>query len=433
MSLRQTRREFLRQAAAGVGFWAAGRAFGQEGAAGRIGVAVIGVGNQGGWNLESVSKVPGVEIVALCDVDEKLAEKARSQFPRAKFYVDLRRVFDQKDVDAVLIATPDHMHAPATMLALDAGKHVYCEKPLTHTVYEARLVAETAARKKVATQMGTQIHAGSNYRRVVELVRSGAIGDVNEVHVWVGRDSWVADARPVPTPAVPNTLHWDLWQGVAKHRPYSPAYAPAKWRGWWEYGGGSLGDMGCHFMDLAHWALDLQHPVTVEAQGPPVDAESAPAWLRVMYEYPARDRQPPVKLTWYHGDRRPDCVKDASVPAWGEAVLFVGSKCMLISDYRRHLILLGPDAKDFRRPAPSIAESIGHHHEWIRACREGGTTTCNFRYSGALTEAVLLGNVAYRTGRKLEWDAKALKATNAPEATQYLRPEYCNGWELRTI
>ncbi len=424
-----SRRDFLKQTTAvGAGFWIAGRAAAQEGRrTDKLRIAVIGVGNQGGWNLNHVANE---EIVALCDVDENIAAEPRKRFPKAAFYTDLRRVFDNKDVDAVVIATPDHMHAPATMLALKAGKHVYCEKPLTRTVFEARQVAETAARTKLVTQMGTQIHSGANYRRVVELVQSGAIGEVREVHVWVGRGSWVGGNRPTDTPPVPEGLHWDLWLGVAAKRPYHPAYVPQKWRGWWDFGGGSLGDMGCHFMDLPHWALDLRHPVTIEAEGPAVHPESAPEWLIVRYEYPARGNKPPVKLTWYDGDKRPPQFKEGKAPPWGEGVLFVGKKCSLIADYDQHLILLGPDAKDFKRPDPFIPDSIGHHREWIEACKNGGKTTCNFDYSGAVAEAVLLGNVAYRTGKKIEWDGAHCRATNAPEAAKFIKPEYHNGWTL---
>jgi len=430
MSHQHTRRAFLRQSAtAGVGFWIAGRSALAQAPAGKdkLRIAVIGVAGQGEYNLNNVA---GEAIVALCDVDEKLAVEARKRFPQARFYTDFRPVMDRKDIDAVVVATPDHTHATATLAALRAGKHVYCEKPLARTVYEARLVAETAEKTKRVTQMGTQIHAHANYRRVVEIVKAGAIGPVREVHVWVGDHSWVAADRPKDTPPIPEGLHYDLWLGPAPYRPYHPAYLPQRWRGWWDFGGGTLGDMGCHYIDLPKWALDLGHPTTIEAEGPPVHPEGTPAWLIVRYEFPARGPLPPVRLTWYHGDKRPPQVKDGRVPGWGSAVLFVGEKCSLLADYNRHLVLLGPDAKDFKRPDPFIADSIGHHREWIEACRNGGTPTCHFGYAGPLTEMVLLGNVAYRAGRKLEWDARALKATNTPEAEAFIRPVYQNGWTL---
>ncbi len=430
MPYRSSRRTFLKRSVlVGAGVALAGRVLRSQPSVDKLRIAVIGVGNQGAWNLNQVAHE---EIVALCDVDEKLAAGARERFPRAKFYTDMRRVFDQKDIDAVVVATPDHTHAPATILALQAGKHVYCEKPLTHTVYEARKVTELAAKTGLVTQMGTQIHAGDNYRRVVEIVQSGAIGPVKEVHVWMGRDSWAGGERPRDTPPVPEGLHWDLWLGPAPKRPYHPAYVPAKWRGWWDFGGGSLGDMGCHFIDLPKWALRLEHPLTVEAEGPPVHPESTPTWQVVRYEFGARGDLPPVKLTWYHGDRRPTLLKEAQVPSWGEGVLFIGEKAMLQADYHRHIVLLGPDQKDFKRPDPFIPPSPGHHREWIAACKKGkGTpTSCQFAYAGPLAETVLLGNVAYRVGRKIEWDAGALKATNAPEADRFIKMDWQNGWTL---
>jgi len=432
MSRARTRREFLQQSAlAAGGLWAGGsRAFARTQPANeKLGIAVIGIGGQGAWNL---NRVAGEAIVALCDVHESRKEviENRERFARAKFYNDFRRVFDRKDIDAVLIATPDHTHAPAAMMALKAGKHVYCEKPLTHSVYEARLVAETAAGLRRVTQMGTQIHAGGNYRRVVEVIRTGAIGAVGQVHVWVGRAWSGGGDRPPETPPIPAGLHWDLWLGPAPYRPYHPAYVPTKWRGWWDFGGGTLADMACHYMDLAHWALELRHPGIIEAQGPPAHPESAPPWMIVRYEYPARKELPPVTLTWYQGEKRPPHFAQGQLPEWGNGVLFVGERGMLLADYGKYVLLPEKEFADFKPPDPFIPESIGHHLEWIEACKGRGTTTCNFDYSGALTETVLLGNVAYRCGEKLEWDARGLKATNAPEAMKFVRRSYRPGWAL---
>jgi len=427
----KTRRVFLQQSIAGA---VAAATAGRPGRAQtrsaneKLGIAIIGVAGQGEYNLNNV--FASETIVALCDVDENRAAAARNRFPKATFHTDFRRLFDQKDIDAVVISTPDHTHAPATVMALKAGKHVYCEKPLTHSVYEARVVAETAVKMKRATQMGTQIHAGPNYRRVVELIKSGAIGPVREAHCWVG-GAWVGADRPQDTPPIPAGLHYDLWLGPAPYRPYHPTYMPANWRGWWDFGGGTLGDMGCHHMDLAYWALDLTHPLTVEAEGPPVHPESAPPWLRVRYEYPARGSQPPVRLTWWHGEKnRPPQFAEGKLPEWGNGTLFVGEKGMLLADYDKHVLLPQKDFEGFKRPDPFIPNSIGHHNEWIRACKTGSPTTCNFTYSGALTEAVLLGNVAYRSGKKLQWDPKHLKITNAPDAERFLRREYREGWAL---
>jgi predicted dehydrogenase len=436
MSGRSTRREFLKQSAlTGAGLWIAGCHGGMpvqpirarsKPATDKLQIAVIGVAGQGGWNLGHVA---GESIVALCDVDENRAAKAREQFPKAAFYTDFRRVFDNKDVEAVLIATPDHTHAPATLMALRSGRHVYCEKPLTHTVYEARLVAQTAAKNKLATQMGTQMHACANYRRAVEAIQSGAIGTVREAHAWADR-VWSGGERPKDTPPVPEGLHWNLWLGPAPIRPYNPCYVPAYWRGWWDFGGGTLGDMGCHLVDLVFWALELRHPSTVEAEGPPVGDDSAPAWMIVRYEFAARGKLPAVNLTWYNGGKRPRYFEEGKLPQWGDGVLFVGEKGMLLCDYDRNLLLPEANFKDYKRSAPFIPDSVGHHREWIEACQTGSSTACNFDYAGALTETVLLGNVAYRTGRRIDWDAKTLKAANAPEADKFIKPVYQNGWKL---
>jgi len=431
VSQKRTRREFLRQSAlAGAGVWlgACHRHVRVRAPKERLNIAVIGVSGRGDANFNKVTRE---NIVALCDADERRVEKARKRFPEARFYFDFRRLYDKEmdNIDAVVISTPDHTHAPATMMALRAGKHVYCEKPLTHSVYEARVVTRMARKKRCVTQMGIQIHAENNYRRVVELIQTEAIGPVREVHVWVGKQ-WAGSDRPKETPSVPEGLHWDVWLGPAPYRPYHPAYVPAAWRGWWDFGGGTLSDMACHYMDLPHWALGLQYPRTIEAEGPPVHPESAPPWLIVRYEYAARKNQPPVNLTWYHGGKRPPHFAEGLLPEWGDGVLFVGAKGMLLADYNQRVLLPEKDFADFKPPEPHTPDSIGHHREWIEACKTGGTTTCNFDYSGPLTETVLLGNVAYRTGKKLEWDAKRLKATNAPEADRFIRRPYRKGWTL---
>jgi predicted dehydrogenase len=429
---RNTRRSFLRAAAAtAAGFWpAASAARDQKPAANdRLHVGVIGVAGQGNYDMSEVAAA-GADIVALCDVDEKRAADARNRFPKAMFYPDFRRLIDQKGLDAVVIATPDHTHAPATMLALNAGLHAYCEKPLTHTVAEARLVAETATKHKRVTQMGTQIHAGGNYRRVVELIQSGAIGAVKEVHVWCAK-SWFAGDRPKDTPPIPEGLHYDLWLGPAPYRPYHPGFIPFHWRGWWDFGGGNLADMACHYMDLPFWALKLRHPDKIAAEGSqPVHPDSAAKWVIVHYDFPARDELPPVKLTWYDGGKRPPHFAKGLLPKWGDGTLFVGEKGMLLADYGNRKLLPEKNFEGFTPPKPSIPDSIGHHREWVQACKSGGTTTCNFNYSGALTEAVLLGNVAYRLGKPLTWDAKNLRAVNTPDAERFIHKEYRKPWTL---
>jgi predicted dehydrogenase len=412
----------------------------------RLNIAGIGIGGRG---ADDINGVASENIVALCDVDDKHAAKTFEQFPAAKRYKDFRKMLDEmhSQIDAVVVGTPDHTHAPAGVMAMKLGKHCYCEKPLTRYVYEARVMAQLAKEKKLVTQMGTQIHAGNNYRRVVELVQTGAIGKIGEVHVWMAANTTKSqDGRPVfagspvPTdrsqpdapadrPPVPESLDWDLWLGPAAERPYHPAYAPFGWRYWWNFANGQLGDFFCHYCDLAFWALKLRHPTTVEAQGP-VHPDSAAKWTIAKQQYPARGELPAVTLTWYNGGGYPPFAKERNIPAWGSAVLFVGEKGMLLADYNRHELLPQEKFVDFKRPEPFLPESIGHHHEWIEACKTGGPTTCNFDYSGALTEAALLCNVALRTGEKLAWDAASLQAVGCPEADAFLRPQYRRGWTL---
>lgn len=411
---------------------------------GKLNLAVIGTGGRGGSNLASVASE---NIVALCDVFEPALGRAAVQHPQARKYTDFRRLFDDaRDIDAVVVSTCEHTHAFATLAALKLGKHVYCEKPLTHNIWEARLIRETAAKTRVATQMGIQIHALDNYRRVVELIQAGAIGAVREAHVWVSR-AWgwqptEADAtrhkdivftreRPEGSSPIPAGLDWDLWLGPAPARPYHSVYFPGpKWYRWWDFGNGTMSDLGSHWNDLPFWALKLQAPLTIEASGPPPHAEIAPASMQATYEYGARGDMPPVRLTWYQGENKPQLWKDAAIPQWGDGVLFVGDKGQLLSSYTKHVLLPEKQFADFKRPEPSIPASPGHHAEWLQACKTGAPTTCNFEYSGWLTEANHLGNVAYRAGKKLEWDAAAMRATNCPEADRFIRREYRSGWTL---
>lgn len=398
----------------------------------RLNIAAVGTMNRAGANIAGVATE---NIVALCDVDEDLLGKAAGQYPAARKYRDFRVMLEKEadHVDAVLVGTADHCHAPAAAMALRLNKHVYCEKPLTHTVFEARTLAELARKNNLVTQMGTQIHAGDNYRRVVELIQSGAIGEVREAHVWVGTDY---SGRKLTTgTSAPKHLDWDLWLGPAPQRPYSEGVHPFYWRWFWDYGTGGLGDFGCHYMDLAHWALKLRNPTRVSATGPAVDPVSTTSGLVVRYEYPARESMPPVQLTWYDGNQKPALLAtlkgpDAQPLKWDSGQLFVGAKGMVLADYGRHLLLPSDRFADFRRPDPSIPASIGHHEEWLHAIKTGGTTTCNFDYSGALTESVLLGVVAYRSGETLEWDADNLKVTNSSRAQELIHKEYRQGWTL---
>jgi len=427
-----SRRQFLTHSTAagaivvGSGYWSGvAVAADPKGPNDKLNIGMIGTAGQARF---SIGGVQHENIAAVCDIDERNLDKAVKDFPQAKRYTDFRKLLEQNDLDAIVVATPDHTHAPATAGALHLKKPVYCEKPLTHTVYEARTLAKLAAEAKVATQMGTQIHAGANYRRVVELLQAGVIGPVKEVHTWVGK-GWGGGDRPAEVDPVPPHIHWDLWLGPAPERPFNAkAYLPANWRRWWDFGGGTMADMACHHMDLPFWALKLRHPTTVEAFGPPVHAEGTPHGLKVVYTFAAREQQPALTLTWYDGNQSPKELHGVKVGGGGN--LFVGEKGMLLADYGTHKLLPEDKFKDFTPPAKTIPDSIGHHREWLQAIRTGGPTTCNFDYSGALTEAVLLGNVAYRVGQKIEWDPQALKAKNCPDAEKYLRREYRKGWTL---
>lgn len=409
----------------------------------KLNIAVIGVGGRGASNLGSVASE---NIVALCDVNARAVDAAAAKHPHAERYSDFRRLFDRAaSFDAVVVSTCEHTHAMATLLALRHGKHVYCEKPLTHNVFEARQVRLEAAKARVATQMGIQIHATENYHRVVELIRSGAIGPVREVHVWVSRawgwqtpeqatrnkDIVTVSERPAKADSIPPGLDWDLWLGPARPRPFASIYVPGpRCYRWWDFGNGTMSDLGSHWNDLPFWALGLRAPITVEANGPPPHPEIAPASMSATYEYGSRGDQPPVRLTWYQGESKPALWKSSGIPRWGDGCLFVGDKGMLLADYGKYLLLPEKDFADFQRPEPSLPRSPGHHAEWIQACKSGGTTSADFQYAGWLTEANHLGNVAYRVGKKLEWDADRMVVHNAPEATQFLRREYRKGWEV---
>jgi len=395
----------------------------------KLNVGVVGVAGQGAYDM---SQLESENIVALCDIDETRLAAAAARHPSAKKYSDFRRLLDQGDIDAVLVATPDHTHAVATVAALRSGRHVYCEKPLTRTVSECRIVMETARQTRRVTQIGTQIHGGNNYRRVVELIHSGAIGPVEEVHVWVDA-SYGHKRLPENFPPVPDHLNYDLWLGPVPFRPYSPDYLPGSWRNWWAFGGGALADFGCHYLDLPHWALGLNTPLSVEVlAGPPPELESVPPWLIVRYSYPARADLPAVDLTWYHGGKQPppQVLAPELARAWKSGVLFLGNKGQLLADYSRHLLLPEEKFKDFARPAPFIPNSIGHYKEWAQACKTGEPTSCNFQYSGALTETVLLGNVAFRAGCKLRWDSARLRARGCAEADEFIHHEYRKGWRI---
>jgi predicted dehydrogenase len=391
----------------------------------RLNIGVVGVAARGGENLKGVAHE---NIVALCDIDSHRLGQAAEQFPHAKTYDDYRRLIDRKGIDAVIVSTPDHMHAFVAIAALQSGRDVYCEKPLAHSVWEVRQIREWAAKQKAVTQMGTQIHAGDNYRRAVEIVRSGLLGPVERVHVWF--DGKPLIFKHVQSEPEPSYVNYDLWCGPAPKRPFSKAHFHYNWRYWWDYGNGMLGDFGCHYMDLPHWALDLRAPLTVVSVGEKGhDGDNdVPVHQRVDYHFPARGSLPPVHLTWYQGTKYRPKEAEEYGQGKGSAILFEGTKGRLLADYGTHKVFA---AGDFTPPSPSIPKSIGHHAEFLEAIRTRGETTCNFDYSGALAETVLLGNVSYRLGgKKLEWDDKNLKAVHCPEAEPLLHREYRKGWTL---
>ncbi len=427
---RIARREFIGAAASAAALTIVPRHVlggpGQSAPSEKLQIAGIGAGGRGYDDLVSVSTE---NIVALCDVDDKRAAPTFERFPKAKRYHDFRKLLDkeEKNIDAVVVATTDHTHIPVSVMAMKMGKHCYCEKPMGRDIHEVRVATKVARRYALATQLGNGAHSGYNYRSMVALIKAGTIGEVKEVHTWCDQ-AWAPGDRPKHHPPVPKHLHWDLWLGPAPERPYHPTYHPQGWRQWWDFGNGRLGDMGCHMIDLPFSALDLKYPLTVESEAPSLNRESAPPWLISKWTFPARGNLPPVELTWYDGGRRPSLQKKHNMPDYPEGILFVGSQGMLIADYGR--FKLYPEEKFAGVGRPRLPEGLPHAQEWITACKTGSPTGCNFDYSGPLTETVLLGTVAHRAGKKLEWDAKNMKVTNCPEANQYIRREYRQGWTL---
>ncbi len=406
----------------------------------KLNLGIIGSGGRGGENLNGVQSE---NIVALCDVDEVNAAGAFKKYPNAKRYQDFRVMLEkEKNLDAVVVSVPDHNHAFISVTAMRLGKHVYCEKPLTRSIWEARLMRATAAQSKVATQMGTQGHAFEGTRRAVEVIRAGAIGEVRELHVWSDRPAgwWPqgVDRRP-DTPPVPATLNWDLWLGPAPWRPFHPAYVPFKWRGFWDFGTGAIGDMGIHNLDTVFWALNLGAPTSVEVKSSsPLFKETAPLWSIIELQFPARKRLPAVKMRWYDGGKQPpaDFFHGEKIPTNGS--LAIGSKGTLFTrewhggETEKDMFLLLPkkDFAGYQAPEPTLPRPADHHQEWIHACKTGAATGSNFGYASVITEALLLGNVALRVGKRIEWDAKRMKAKGCPEADPYIRPEFRAGWQL---
>lgn len=401
----------------------------------KLNIACIGVGGMGAYDID---RLAGENIVALCDVDWKHAAGTFKKFPNAKKYRDFRKMLDAEDknIDAVSVSTPDHTHAVASMAAMQRNKHVYCQKPLCHDVAEVRRLTEAARKYGVVTQMGTQLHATSELKRLVEMIQSGLIGQVRRVDLWSGKN-WGGGTRPTDTPPVPETLEWDLWLGPAPYRPYHPTYLPANWRRWWDFGTGTLGDMGCHIIDPAWWALNLDAPRTVEAQAGPFSDETYPTKTIITWEFPARGDRAAVTLRWFDGENRPPrpAELEEGVDLPGQGGLYYGDKGTILMPHGGSPRMI-PDSKmsEVKMPEPWIPRfeegSNGHYLEWIQACKGGRKPLSNFDYAGPLTEAILLGNVAVKAGRKIEWDSPAMKVTNMPEMDRYISREYREGWSL---
>ncbi len=464
-----SRREFLASTAATAGFTILPRyvlgGTGYTAPSEKLNVAVIGAGNQGTFNMKELLNQPDVQVMAVCDVAERTAsrwsehgddgrgpaietvtkyyasyEKTKDYKPPVE-YVDFRRMFEkEKGIDGVMIATPDHIHAITTMWAVKHGKHVYCEKPLTYSIREARTICEAAREAGVVTQMGNQGHSGEGIRLTVEWLRAGVIGDVREVHSWShnsGRYPGTPQTRPEETPPVPEGLDWDLWLGPRPKRPYHRAYHPGRWRAWWDFGNSTLGDMACHNMDPAFWALELGHPETVEASSTRFSDEVAPLAAMYTYKFAARGKLPAVKVTWYSGGilpPRPDELEEGrELTGGGNGILFIGDKGKIMCDGWAGTPQLMPASrmKELERPRRTLPRAGGNHiRDWVSACKKGEKACSDFSYSGPMTEVVLLGNVALRVGKKLQWDGENMKATNAPEADALIHPEYHNGWTL---
>jgi len=435
-----TRRKVLKaSASAAFGFYFVPRSVlggaGKQAASDKLNVAGIGVGGKGG---SDVAGMAGENIVALCDVDERRGAGSFRRFPKAKRFTDYREMFDKmgNEIDVVTVSTPDHHHAPASMIALQLGKHVFCQKPLTWSVHEARRLAQVAKQKKVATIMGIQGHCSEATRLICEIIWAGWIGDVTELHYWTNRPIWPQGLnRPAETPAVPPHLSWDLWLGPAPKRPYHPIYLPFNWRGWWDFGTGALGDIGCHAIAAAYQALNLGQPTSIEAETSRKFDESFPKWSIVTYRFPAGKmpngkKRPAIKLVWYDGGKiapRP-AELDEKRKMGNNGNLIVGTSGTLFGGR----IIPESRYKDMMKTPPPrvLARSPGIYPEFIRACKGGEKTVADFEFAGALTEMVVVGNLAVKTGKRIEWDAAKMRCTNEPDANQYVRRTYRKGWSV---
>lgn len=440
MPARSSRRSFMRKSLlAGVGVWVSGlSACNGRSRSDRLNLGFVGVGGRGWNNLEELK---AQNVVALCDVDGRRAKKALEAHPRAARYTDFREMLDrQKDLDAVVVSTPDHTHAVVSLAALRLGKHVYCEKPLAYSVYECRVVRDAAAAARVATQMGNQGTAAAGLRKAVELVQGGALGAVREVHVWTNRPVWPqGKSRPAEGQPVPEEFAWDLWLGPASPRPYHEDYAPFKWRGWVDFGTGTIGDMACHAINLPYLSLKLGLPEAVEAEVSAPVQDSYPVWSIIRFDFPARGSLPPVRIHWYDGGKLPpaELAKKMLLPPKAafpkRGAVLIGDKATMYApgDYGDHPQLIADGRSQEVTGLPEhLPVSPGHHEEWLAACRGGPAAMSSFDQAAVFSEAVLLGNIALRAGTRIEWDAAKMQVRNAPSADGFVRREYRAGWTL---
>jgi len=443
-----TRRTFLKRASVvAAGFWVAGcatRGYQRSRVIGpneKLHIGCIGIGGQGGGVTAELASFDTVRIAALCDVDEKYAAHTIKKYPGCPVYKDYRKMLEkEKGLDAVMIATPDHWHAPMALAAMQLGKHVYVEKPLAHTIEEARLMARIARQTGVVTQMGNGGHAGEGIRLTKEWIDAGAIGTVREVHVWTDRPGkfWNTQGRrrPTDTPPVPSTLDWNLWLGPARERPYHPDYCPRQWRGWIDFGCGALGDMAVHNADPAYYALELGAPDWVEAETSPTNPDSFPEWSIITYHFPVSSQGCPVIMKWYDGGKMPprpaELEPDRKLEDNG--IYFVGDKGVLMAGGWSGTPRLVPEKKmqEFQRPKKTIPRSIGHRREWVEACRAGRPQDAKsgFFYSAPFTESLLVGLLPVLLGKRIQWDGRAMRASNAPEAEPFIRKDYRRGFGL---
>lgn len=427
MPANPTRRQSLKSLAAiGSGLWLGGSRSSRadDSPNEKLNVACIGIGGRGAANVSGVSRQ---NIVALCDLDERRAGKVFEKHSSAKRFKDFRKMLTEMEsqIDAVVVSTPDHTHFHPSMMAMKMGKHLYCEKPMAHSVWEIRRMTKTAQEMKVATQLGVQRHTLNNMHRSVELIKAGAIGKVTEVHSWVGGSRGMpGDAKTGES--VPAHLDWDLWLGPAAERPYSSSYCPYEWRFWWDFGTGETGNWGCHILDIPFWALDLKYPSRVEGSGPEVHPQKASKSMTTKLEFADQG----VTLHWYHSKNGPPILQEKGLSGKGMNTLFIGSEGMLLTGFSKRILLPEEKFADYEAPEHSIPKSPGFHNEWINACRGGDVATCSFDYSGPLSETVLLANTAYRAGGGFDWDAENLSTGGNAAADALIRTEFRKGWEV---